>query len=470
MKKNINKLKDSQKKLEKKRYFSFSKAFSWLFLLGFLALLPYIYYRMEIINSGMMNERYINYFIFAFAGIFFWVLVLNLKEEIRNNILMVFISLVIGLYLVEAILESRSGELDSHSGLEVLEDLIEQGVDAYPTVVPSHFMHQGGLPKAEAELLFPFGGISEKTTVFCSESGPHVIYASDRYGFNNPDSMWNSEQIEWLLTGDSFIQGACVEPDDNIAGQIRLLTNESVANLGASGNGPLVELAVLKEYAEPVSPKKVLWFYYEGNDLIMDLSAEKDIPLLMQYLQRGFSQNLIRQQREIDNRLATYVLKSKDEARRNAFNHKTRWLRLFAVRSLLSFSEKTAWFDFSGYAGEPVLDPVFASILTAANDRTKAWGGELYFIYLPEFLRYKTNVDHNLFRKRSEVIELVEKLNIPVIDIHKEVFSGHADPLSLFPLRRYGHYTPDGYSQVAEAIVTTISNKGAMPSEQTTIP
>ena len=37
--------------------------------------------------------------------------------------------------------------------------------------------------------------------------------------------------------------------------------------------------------------------------------------------------------------------------------------------------------------------------------------------------------------KKLEVIELVKNLNIPVIDIHQEVFYNHADILSLFPFR-----------------------------------
>ena len=55
------------------------------------------------------------------------------------------------------------------------------------------------------------------------------------------------------------------------------------------------------------------------------------------------------------------------------------------------------------------------------------------------------------------MIDLVKALNIPVIDIHKEVFSNHPDPLALFPLRINGHYNPEGYSKVAKAIVRNVS-------------
>jgi len=52
---------------------------------------------------------------------------------------------------------------------------------------------------------------------------------------------------------------------------------------------------------------------------------------------------------------------------------------------------------------------------------------------------------------------LVKQLDIPVIDIHQEVFANHSDPLSLFPFRLSGHYNADGYSEVAKAIVTSVN-------------
>ena len=434
------------------KYFQLSKVLAWLFLVGFLLLLPYIYYRMEIVNDGMMNVRYFKYFIICSVGIIFWILVLNLKKEIRANIVMVTVSFVVGLYFMETLLEMRPGEYGSRSGYQAVQDLRDEGVDAYPAVGFSHLTTVGGLQGTGTELLYSLGGvsgISGKITVFCDKGGEWITYPADRYGFNNPDSVWDQGQVEWLLAGDSFTHGVCVEPDNNIAGQIRSMTRESVVNLGVHGSGPLVELAALKEYAESVRPKKVFWVYYEGNDLIMELPYEKGVPLLMQYLERGFSQHLIHRQKEIDDGLIEFIEEAEIMWKTNAFNQKTRWFRLFAVRGLLSF-------DFSGYTVEPVVDPLFGGILTKAKDRTEAWGGKFYFVYLPEFSRYQTNVDHNLFRKRAEVIDLVEGLNIPVIDIHQEVFSNHADPLSLFPLRRNGHYNSDGYSEVAEEIVAGV--------------
>ena len=102
----------------------------------------------------------------------------------------------------------------------------------------------------------------------------------------------------------------------------------------------------------------------------------------------------------------------------------------------------------------------FSKIITKARDRTAAWGGKLYFIYLPNWKRYTKDVQsHDLHMERSEVIEVAKDLNIPVIDIHQVIFANHPDPLSLFPFREPGHYTAEGYSEVAKAVVLGVTGE-----------
>ena len=83
-----------------------------------------------------------------------------------------------------------------------------------------------------------------------------------------------------MLLGDSFTQGSCVQPGEDISSQIRLLNKQNVISLGMSGNGPLLELASLKEYTFIKKPKNILWFYFERNDL-EDLKSEKTSSILL---------------------------------------------------------------------------------------------------------------------------------------------------------------------------------------------
>ena len=52
---------------------------------------------------------------------------------------------------------------------------------------------------------------------------------------------------------------------------------------------------------------------------------------------------------------------------------------------------------------------------------------------------------------KSSIGSLVsKKLDIPFIDIDKEIFNNHQDPLALF----YGHYNEKGYKLIAEHILS----------------
>ena len=104
------------------------------------------------------------------------------------------------------------------------------------------------------------------------------------------------------------------------------------------------------------------------------------------------------------------------------------------------------------------VDPLFEKIISMANDLVKTWDGKLYFVYLPDKERYSegSNKDDR-YLKRSEVIEIINNLNIPIIDIHNEFFKKQADPMSFFAHRIYGHYSPDGYHKVAETIVKKVN-------------
>ena len=76
--------------------------------------------------------------------------------------------------------------------------------------------------------------------------------------------------------------------------------NAKSLNLGIQNTGPLVQFAILKEYLKFTKPKKIIWFYYEGNDYD-DLNHEKRNKILRKYLINNlFSQQLTRRQIEID--------------------------------------------------------------------------------------------------------------------------------------------------------------------------
>jgi hypothetical protein len=448
-----------------KQSYSLSKWVSlFLFLLS-IVLFVYVYYRSGSINSAI----YFKYYLISIGGSLFWFVVFKLRKEFQQNILLSFFTLLIMLYLIEGILIFyRVGEpldraktlmklgfeYDQRTKLEVVKDLKMNDKNVVPSFHPTSLLNKVKLNKKNSNSPFPLGGVADKITVYSNESGEYIIYKSDRYGFNNPDSQWDSKTIEWLLVGDSFLHGSGAIAGQDIAAKILDLTSKSVINLGIGGNGPLIEYATLKEYGTNLKPKKVLWVYYEGNDL-WDLENERKSAFLMQYMNDKFSQNLINRQTEVNNILNEYIdeklRQGETEALMQDVINKSNWTRLYRIRKLLAFDEV-------GIADISITGPPFVEILNNAKTLVESWGGELYFVYLPEYSRYsKKIISHSQHKSKSDVIEMINTLKIPVIDIHQEVFSNKHNPLLLFPFALPGHYNADGYSEAAKAIVKSVN-------------
>ena len=91
----------------------------------------------------------------------------------------------------------------------------------------------------------------------------------------------------------------------------------------------------------------------------------------------------------------------------------------------------------------------FKKLLKLAKNLSIKNNSEFYFVYLPEYYRYKSDYDNSNY---NLVKNVVNELNIKFIDIDKEVFKKEINPLKLFPFELFGHYTKDGYKKVANAI------------------
>lgn len=204
-------------------------------------------------------------------------------------------------------------------------------------------------------------------------------------------------------------------------------------NLGYSGNGPLTEYAVLREYLSP-GVKKVLWIYNEGNDLI-DLKLELEVKLLNFYLNdRYFTQNLKFKQDLIDN------------YNQNIINNI--YIKIEKYKNLIDFFKlnnlRSLFFSIAPNHPLEVL-PQFKSILKEANDFVSNNNSKLFFVYLPEKLRYLPKFQDN----KEKIKKIINELNIEFIDIDQEVFKQELDPLKLF---KGGHYTKYGYQKISYKI------------------
>jgi hypothetical protein len=187
--------------------------------------------------------------------------------------------------------------------------------------------------------------------------------------------------------------------------------------------------------------------YFEKNDL-KDLLGELKNKILVNYLKdKSFTQNLVLRNQEIQKlRLNKLRQKTLKQDRLIPYDDITKFLKLTNVRVITI----EIFFSVS-----PTKE--FENILQFSNELIKENNSKLYFVYLPEYYRYSGFINEKNFRNYKKITNIVKNLDIPIIDINKELFRKHDDPLSLFPFRKLGHYNEKGYQLVAETIFRKIN-------------
>lgn len=448
-----------------------NKSLNFFAFLSFVVLL-YIIYRAEFHFSGYdRNFIYAKYLKYIFLSIFFtifFLLVKKVKEDLKINLVTSIYAIVATLYLVEIFLAFNYNYIFKQNVNNVIKKKdIQKKIIKYENLIlqniyPLHLLKKEILLEDD-NTLFPLGSISKNKIYLCDENGTEVYYISDKYGFRNGNEIWNGKLVDYLLLGDSFIQGVCVEDKYTISNNIKETYNFNVLNLGISGAGPLKEYAIFNEYGKEKKPKKVFWFFYEGNDLSKDLRYEKSIPTLLNYLEDGFTQNLIKKQSKIDSLLVKSIKKEIENEKKNILNSRikpnndkiylnklenllqnTKYIRLWGVRNLVN-----------KVFGKKDIDPLLKTILKKTKDQVNSWDGELYFVYLPEKKRYSIDFNNFIlkenFRNKSEVIQIVKELDIKIIDIDKDLFRNLKleKVIELIP----NHYSEEGYKLIANKLI-----------------
>ena len=67
-----------------------------------------------------------------------------------------------------------------------------------------------------------------------------------------------------MILGDSFAEGVPFDNENDITGILRKSANYNSINYGINGTGPLISLAIIKEYGKKFVPKNVFYLFYEG--------------------------------------------------------------------------------------------------------------------------------------------------------------------------------------------------------------
>ena len=437
--------------------------------------------------------------VLTLAGIGFFVCVLRLKPNIKTNIALVLFYLVVVLWTIESVLPIDplivikpwdpkifvDGKFpkfsDRRPKLKVIQDLRKQNIAVYATVQPGFFLAEKKADGKLSEILqignkriFPLSNLSNSRLIFDRERGEWQYFVSDEYGFNNPKGLHNPGQVDIAIIGDSYAQGMGVGPNDNLAGVMRKQFPRTIT-FGIQGTGPLSQLAIFREYVEPLKPKAVIWVYYEGSDM-PDFLWELKYPELSVYLDDPkYRQNLRAIQPQIDeilklwlkNRELSEFKEAKDKLSKEEWVERVKkTLKLARMRILLGVQFSTKDYVIPcpprcHFLPPEEPNPKLRMLLAQVQEKVKSWNGKLYFVSIPTRVRVREGVyNHNYdySSHRDGQLKTVEDLNIPLIDLYPVLLS-HPDTMSLYRYRNWGHFNEAGYRFIAESILQTIDQE-----------
>lgn len=366
--------------------------------------------------------------------------------------------------------EAGLEDYDPRGPLEVVRDLRARGIEAHPKINPATLLapDEMGVAKSTVRVdgreVLPISTLSNALSVYCNELGQYLVYQSDVYGFHNPPDVWERGATDVVIVGDSYGEGSCVPSEANMAAHIRKRLAGTI-NLSMGGNGPLMQLASLAELPPRYNPKVVLWLHYAGNDL-GDLGNESKSALLMGYLEDSFTQNLFANKAAIDRELAKLVdEKLSDQGQRTGMD-----MSEFGEASLLDFLmlthlrarlAKAASILFGALNDAPLSLDLFETVIETAKDRINAKGAKMVFVFLPGRPgRGADGTSQMSIGHRDEVLEVIARHDIPVIDISSE-WAARPNPRALFSANGRGHYNEEGYRAVATSILEVLCPNAA---------
>ena len=309
----------------------------------------------------------------------------------------------------------------------------------------------------------PFRGPINKFSLGSNEDGFREIVRNDKFGFKNNNKVYDKE-IDVMIIGDSFAEGIPFGNENNVSAIINLNSDFNSINYGIGGTGPLNSLGILKEYGEYLKPKKVFYFFYEGNDL-SDLLLENNT-FLRSYLDDDFTQNLYNSKNEIDLFLDDFekliinnldkIVEEKNPIKSNPKkNNSIEILKdIIELQNLKSILiPKDAYI----YKNKKLDYETFEKIIYKMNERVEAWGGEFHLVYLPSWSRYSNNFSISGKFLKRKILKLAKKNEINIIDMDVLFKEKNLNNINLFNLGIYGHYTKKGYNFIAENIIKKLN-------------
>jgi hypothetical protein len=289
------------------------------------------------------------------------------------------------------------------------------------------------------------GAMPLRDTLLCTGDDDNMIaYRADRFGFNNPDDIYGAGSLDIAIFGDSFIEGMCLKPGEDVGSRVRA-TIPKTAALGFRGAGPLIELAALGRFGPVLRPRLSVIVYFAGNDW-ENLEMELRTPWLRAALDQNasFGDAVVSpaQIDKIDGVIAS-LWQDDDEGLAR--------YRARVLRNFVALSQTWAALGLH-YPAAPKAQPEFGTIVARMRDIAATWGGEVLLIYLPRVERFRGGLNNEFVfdQARQPFFSAVSAQRVPAIDL-TAAFESDPDPLGFYA--EDGHFSPKGAAYLADLII-----------------
>ncbi|MDK1385963.1 GDSL-type esterase/lipase family protein [Sinorhizobium sp. 8-89] len=356
-------------------------------------------------------------------------------------------SVLLALFLFEAmhtvsVVSVRLGMLGQLS--EAQAETLKRNKNVVPGFTLRGLNRLSGTDELSEALL---SGFPSTQVVLCTSKSGVVSYTADRYGFNNPDDVYN-HRVDLMLLGDSFVEGFCLPPGEDLASRLRA-GGLSTASIGIRGNGPLIELATLGRFGEILRPRHVMMVFFEGNDW-ENLERELAVPWLRTALSPDADYGLQTTAQETM-RQARSILAERQSAGVTS-------VQLFTKTALLrNFVALQQTLTRLGLVYPKITpdNPEFRRILHRAKALTESWGGSFTLVYVPRIDRFigPFSSDRPFDPLRRKVRDAAAAEGIEVIDIH-EAIRAQAEPILMYAPD--AHFNPAGAKFAANEILRRV--------------
>lgn len=383
-----------------------------------------------------------------------------IHKKNKNYFKIVLINLVILytlLYLIELGINFKKNKLFKNKRLYYLNTLQDKNPE---NKIYLNFGVYKLLDKKQK--ILPLSGYENSTIILClDEYNQPVIFSSDNYGFNNSIN----ENNDFLLIGDSYVQGMCVHNKDNLNSQFKKFSHNT-NSLAVGGNGPLLELATFKEYKNQYDYNNIILFITPSNDYL-DLSKEIKNEILLNYLNnKNFNQNL---KDEDNKKLKILILNSFFGNKTKRFLNDVLSVYHFNLKSLVNSIEdliknkKISKINYD-YLYDEELDKFFIKILDEFISTLKNEGKKFYVVFnsvSPDILYPKSEnakkLKNLLLNEKLEILkDFLKSKEISYFDFNQYIINKYnEDNISNIFKRingRWDHYTEKGFYEITKQI------------------